>query len=235
MIENGNIDGKLNEIASIVIKEKRLKHGYSLEDVVNKMNNIITRQSLYRYENNDARMKVDIFNKICSSLNEDPEVVWNEINKRFSNSINIDNARLIQQAKPFIQIPILGRIPAGTPIEAIEEIIGWEDIPAHWVKNNEKYFALLIDGDSMLPEYRTGDIIIVRQISDYDSGNDCVVLVNGYDATFKRIIKEEDGIKLKPLNNDYETKKYNSEEIINKPVIILGVAREVRRKLDGQF
>ena len=114
--------------------------------------------------------------------------------------------------------------------EAIEDILGYEDIPSQLVKNGERYFALKVNGDSMYPEYQTNDIVIVKQQPDCNTGDDCVVLVNGYDATLKRIIKEVDGIKLKPLNNDYETKKYTNQDIINKPVIIVGVVKELRRK-----
>ncbi len=146
-------------------------------------------------------------------------------------NLSCDSGTFIELSNQIVKIPILGTIPAGTPIEAIEDILGYEEIPAEWIKNGDKYFALLIDGDSMFPEYRTGDIIIVKQVNDCNSGSDCVVLVNGYDATFKRVIKEQDGIKLKPLNNDYDTKKYSIEEISSKPVIILGIAKEVRRKI----
>ena len=87
-----NLDYQLNKIASIVIKEKRLQKGYSLEEVANKLNNIITRQSLYRYENNEARMKNNIFKKICLALNENPSDVWEEINNRFLNHIDFDKS-----------------------------------------------------------------------------------------------------------------------------------------------
>ena len=86
-----NLDYQLNKIASIVIKEKRLNKGYSLDDVVNKLDNIITKQSLCRYENNEARMKNKIFKKICLALNEDPKEIWDEINNRFSKNIGLDN------------------------------------------------------------------------------------------------------------------------------------------------
>ena len=82
----------------------------------------------------------------------------------------------------------------------------------------------------MYPEYLPNDTIIIKQQPDCNSGDDCVVLVNGYDATFKKIIKETDGIKLKPINNDYETQKYSNEEIKNKPITIVGVCKEIRRK-----
>lgn len=82
-----NLDYQLNKIASNVIKEKRIKKNYSLEELANKLNNIVSRQSLYRYENNEARMKNNIFKQICLALNENPNEVWEEINNRFLNSI----------------------------------------------------------------------------------------------------------------------------------------------------
>lgn len=149
-----------------------------------------------------------------------------------NNTIKVDdNINYIGNISRTVQIPLLGKVPAGIPIEAIQDILGYEDIPYELIKNGERYFALKIDGNSMYPEYKTNDIIIVKQQADCISGQDCVVLVNGYDATFKRVIKEIDGIKLKPLNNDFETVKYTNDDILNKPVIIVGVATEVRRKL----
>lgn len=130
-----------------------------------------------------------------------------------------------------IKIPILGKVPAGVPIEAIEDILGYEDIPADMVKNGVRYFALKVNGDSMYPDYRTGDIIIIRQQPDCESGDDCVVMVNGDDATFKRVIKQENSIILKPLNNEYEPYYFNEYDIMAKPVKIIGVAIEIRRKL----
>lgn len=141
-----------------------------------------------------------------------------------------DNIDYIELSTKVAKIPILGKVPAGVPIEAIQEILGYEDISVDLVKHGEKFFALYVKGNSMIPEYLPNDIIIVRQQQDCNSGDDCIVLVNGYDATLKRVIKEEDGIKLKPLNNDYETHKYTQEEILKKPVVIVGVVKELRRK-----
>lgn len=97
-----NLDYELNKIASNIIKEKRLAKGYSLEELANKLNNIITRQSLFRYENNEARMKNRIFKKICLALDEDPNIIWNEINNRLIgydvpiNDSNINNQNITE-------------------------------------------------------------------------------------------------------------------------------------------
>ena len=133
--------------------------------------------------------------------------------------------------KKGIRIPVLGSVPAGVPIEAIQDILGYEEIPASMLKSGNNYFALKIDGDSMYPDYKTGDIIIIKQQSDCNSGDDCVVMVNGDEATFKRVIKKEKSIILKPLNNNYEPYYFDEYEILTKPVKIIGIAIEVRRKL----
>lgn len=147
------------------------------------------------------------------------------------SEISIDNARYIETTTKTIKIPVLGKVPAGVPIEAIQDILGYEEIPASMLKSGNNYFALKIDGDSMYPDYKTGDIIIIRQQNDCNSGDDCVVMVNGDDATFKRVIKQEKSIILKPLNNNYEPYYFDEYEILTKPVKIIGIAIEVRRKL----
>lgn len=156
---------------------------------------------------------------------------WFPDNKEDLTNITIDNARYIETTTKTVKIPILGKVPAGVPIEAIEDIIGYEEIPASMLRDGNNYFSLKIDGDSMYPDYKTGDIIIIRQQSDCNSGDDCVVMVNGDDSTFKRVVKQEKSIILKPLNNEYEPYYFDEYEIMTKPVKIIGVAVEVRRKL----
>lgn len=156
---------------------------------------------------------------------------WFPDNKEDLTNITIDNARYIETTTKTVKIPILGKVPAGVPIEAIEDIIGYEEIPASMLRDGNNYFSLKIDGDSMYPDYKTGDIIIIRQQSDCNSGDDCVVMVNGDDATFKRVVKQEKSIILKPLNNEYEPYYFDEYEIMTKPVKIIGVAVEVKRKL----
>ncbi len=146
-------------------------------------------------------------------------------------NIDIDNARYIETTTKTIRIPILGRVPAGIPIEAIQDILGYEELPASILKNGNDYFALKIDGDSMYPDYQTNDVIIIRQQSDCNSGDDCVVMVDGEDATFKRVIKQEKSIILKPLNNKYEPYVFDEYEILTKPVKIIGKAIKVVRNL----
>lgn len=130
-----------------------------------------------------------------------------------------------------VRIPVLGTIPAGIPLEAIEEVLDWEEIPRDWTRGGKEYFALRITGNSMEPDYRDGDVLIIRRQDDCESGDDCAVMVNGDDATFKRVRKSERGVSLTPLNPAYETLFYTNEEANELPVRILGVVVELRRSL----
>lgn len=131
-----------------------------------------------------------------------------------------------------IKIPVLGVIPAGTPIEAVEDILDYEDISEDMARRGN-YFALKVRGDSMLPTVKDGDVVIVRQQEDAESGQICVVMINGYDATLKEIKKEPNGIWILPHNpnSDFKPSFYSKEEIIKKPIRIIGVAVEIRRSL----
>lgn len=125
---------------------------------------------------------------------------------------------------------VYGTIPAGIPMECIEDIIDTEEISADMLKGGKQYFGLKVKGDSMEPDYLDGDIIIFQKQDDCENGDDCVVMVNGNDGTFKRVFKNENGIILQPLNNKYQPMIYSNEQIENLPVRILGVFEELRRK-----
>ena len=136
-----------------------------------------------------------------------------------------------QPARPgYIRIPVLGRVAAGIPIDAIEEIIDWEDISADTAGGGE-YFGLQIKGHSMEPKISDGDVVIVRRQPDVDSGDIAVVLVNGDDATVKKVKKSPQGVTLIPSNPAYEPMYYSNKEIESLPVQILGRVVELRAKL----
>lgn len=132
------------------------------------------------------------------------------------------------------RIPVLGSIPAGIPLEAIEEIIDWEEIPESMCAGGKEYFALEVKGDSMWPDYLPGDVVIVRKTPCFESGDVCVVYVNGYDATLKQVKSQDDGaMTLVPRNQSYPPRTYSKEEVMELPISIAGVVVELRRKIKG--
>ena len=128
-------------------------------------------------------------------------------------------------------VPVLGYVKAGIPIEAVEEVLGYEEITPHMASTGE-HFALMIKGDSMLPRFCPGDVVIVRKQSDINNGEIAVVLVNGSDATVKKVFKRDNNLMLVSLNTAYEPIVYSSSDIINSPVIIIGKVVELRAKFN---
>ena len=149
---------------------------------------------------------------------------------------NCTRSDLMEEPKSFINkkhgvtIKVLGRVAAGLPIEAVENIIDTEEIPEELARTGE-FFGLQIHGDSMEPRMYEGDVVIVRKQDDAESGDIVIAMVNGNDATCKRLTKYANGITLSSLNAKYEPLIYSNEEILEKPVKILGKVIELRGKL----
>lgn len=128
-----------------------------------------------------------------------------------------------------VRIPVLGRVVAGIPIEAVEEILDYEEITPELAATGE-FFALQVKGDSMLPKLEEGDIVIVKKQEDVETGDIAIVLVNGDEATIKQVKKVEGGIMLYGFNPDvYEPHFYSNRQIESLPVRILGKVIESRR------
>ena len=127
------------------------------------------------------------------------------------------------------RIPVLGKVVAGIPLGAIEDIIDYEEIPHSMAKSGD-YFALQIKGDSMEPRIKEGDVVIVRKQPDVESGEGAIVLVNGDEATIKKVQKFNGGINLVPSNPAYEVKTYSNDDIESLPVSIIGKVVELRAK-----
>ncbi len=140
-----------------------------------------------------------------------------------------DKLTAISSTSHAVIINVLGRVAAGIPIEAIEDIIDTEEITEEMAKTGT-FFGLQIHGDSMEPRIMDGDVVIVRKQDDAESGDIVIATVNGDEATCKRLRKYRDGIELIANNPTYKPLFYTNEEIINKPVRIIGRVVELRAK-----
>lgn len=153
-----------------------------------------------------------------------------------ANYFNIQKADLVESRNTLAHtsnsavVFVYGTIPAGIPMECIEDIIDTEEISADMLKGGKQYFGLKIKGNSMYPDYLDGDTIILEKTDDCESGDECCVMVNGSDGTFKKVLKNENGIILQPLNSEYQPMFYTNEQIKSLPVRIIGKVVELRRK-----
>ena len=127
-----------------------------------------------------------------------------------------------------IKIPVLGKVKAGYDYLAQENIIGYESIDN--VSDPENYYALQVTGDSMEPLFSDGDIAIVHKQDDFDSGNTCIILVNGDEATVKKVVKMDDGIDLIAMNPYYPVRHFTKNEMNEIPVKVIGKVVEARKR-----
>ena len=122
-------------------------------------------------------------------------------------------------------IPVLGKIAAGLPIEALENQTENLPLSKSFLGSNE-YFALKVEGDSMINAgINTGDYVIIKKTNIAESGKIVVALIDDHEATLKRMRKKGPSIALESANPAYETKIYNNER-----VKIQGVLASLYRK-----
>ena len=204
------------------IKKRRLELGLNLEDVASILG--VSISTVSRYETKDIEnMGIDKVDSLATALQCTPAYLmgWGTNTAESQDDIT----------PGIIRIPVLGVIPAGIPIEAIEDIIDYEEVPADWGKGGKEFFGLKLKGDSMSPKYLDGDVVLFEKAETCESGTDAAVMVNGYDATFKKVVENENGVILQPINPTYEVKFYSNEEIESLPVRVMGVAVELRRSI----
>ena len=183
----------------------------------------IQKAAISKYENGRAEPSTEVLKKMSAFFGVSIDYLLGNSPVKVSNQTSSD----IQG----VRIPVLGRVVAGIPIEAVEEILDYEEITPELAASGE-FFALKIRGHSMEPRMMEGDVVIVRRQDDVESGDVAIVLVNGNEATVKRVKKQEDGITLIATNTSvYEPHYYSNKEIEELPVRILGKVVELRGKL----
>ena len=157
-------------------------------------------------------------------MGEDEEVATPiDLSSRLPNMVPID-------ARTF-RVPIVGRVAAGRPIVADEEIVGYEYIDNKYSKDSHEYFGLRIVGKSMEPTIMDGDIVIVRRQNYVENGEIAIVLIDGEEATAKEVKESADGITLIGHNTAvYTPHFYSAQEVKNLPVQIIGrVVQSIRK------
>ncbi len=116
-------------------------------------------------------------------------------------------------------VPVLGKIAAGAPIEALEDKTESLPLSKSFLGSNE-YFALKVEGDSMIDAgINTGDYVIIKKTNIAESGKIVVALIDDHEATLKRMRKRGPSVALESANPAYETKIYNTERVKKQGVL----------------
>lgn len=191
----------------------------------------LTVSAISMYENGNREPNFETLEVFADFFNVDMNFLLDK--KRASPAAPQDApAPLSSDRRKIARIPVLGRVAAGIPIEAIENIEDYEERYISVLEDPHDYFALRIVGHSMEPRIWDGDVVIAKKMADVDSGSVAVVFVDGEDATVKQIKKSDEGITLIGWNPSvYTPKFYTWAEVEKLPVQILGIVKEVRGKI----
>ena len=151
------------------LKELRIKRGFSLRKVDELTD--ITYSHLNMIENGIRKVTPALLKNLAQLYKVD----YLELYEKAGYIELIENEK---KENKYTHIPVLGRIPAGIPVEMVQDIIDYEDISEDMLRGGKEYFALKVSGESMYPEYLNGDVLIVLKQNDCESGQDAIVAVN---------------------------------------------------------
>ena len=196
-----------------ILKTLRTKKEWTQKDVAQLLG--IDRTTYAKYEAGSSEPSFEMLKKLSDlySVPADTLLGW-------SHSPGKSGCQLI---------PVLGDVAAGIPIEAVTDIVDYEEIDAAMAASGE-HFGLRIKGSSMEPRMMEGDVVIVRKQETAETGDTVVVLVNGDSATVKKIKIGPDGISLIPTNPAYDVQFYSAADVERLPVRVIGKVVELRAK-----
>lgn len=177
----------------------------------------ISKSTISRYLSGGYIAKQKNLLKLSLALHVEPKFLFSDAVEELDANLKV------------YSIPIVGKVMAGTPIDAIENITDYIRV-TNPAAADGSYYALHVTGASMEPEMREGDLVIVHKQDYFDSGDICIVLVNGDEATVKKVIKSDQGITLIGFNATvYPPHFYNVRQVEELPVRVIGKVKEVRR------
>ena len=144
----------------------------------------------------------------------------NDIYNSFSPSVIQGGLDIQNDKKKSNEIPVLGRIAAGTPVEAIQNEVSRISLPEELSKNGE-HFGLKVSGDSMIEAgINDGDTVIVKKTNTANNGEIVVALIDDHEAMLKRIRKKGKVVALESANKKYETKIFGPDRVKVQGVLV---------------
>jgi repressor LexA len=112
------------------------------------------------------------------------------------------------------EVPVMGRIAAGVPIEAISQVSHSVAVPGDMLAGSGHHYALEVKGDSMIDAgINDGDVVVIREDQTAESGDIVVALVDGQEATLKRFRRKGNAIALEAANPAYETRVFRDDQV----------------------
>jgi repressor LexA len=185
-----------------LMQSARIKAGLSQEQTIIKLSTLgieLSRSAMSKYETSVNSPSIELINALSKIYGTDPMIFLSD---DYSSTIHVMTNK----------IPVYGRIPAGIPFEAIQDLLEEVEIPS-WLAEKKGLFGLKVVGDSMNKVLPDGSIAVLQKTDTLNNGEIGAILVNGFDATLKKFYQLTDSIVLEPLsyNPDNKTLIYTDE------------------------
>lgn len=131
-----------------------------------------------------------------------------------ARALELKNIENINQETENIEIPFLGRIAAGNPIEAVTGSFEQISVPNYLLSNNEEHFTLEVSGDSMIDEgIFDGDVVVIKKIQHANTGEIVVALIDNNEVTLKKFRSFKNSIALEPANKNFKTRIFGEGRV----------------------
>lgn len=172
------------------LKKLRDLEGWTQEEVAKKLG--VTKQTYSNYEREERKPGLKMIQKLAEVYQVDIDRVFgSDLVKEEPIEYNVNE-----------QIPVIGTIAAGAPILAEQNILGYAPAPPMMKLQNRNVFYLEVKGESMNREFPNGSFVLVEQGVQVENGEIAAVLVNGDEATVKKIHQKDNILTLIPMSND---------------------------------
>ena len=200
---------------------KLVKENNTDINMLAKILGIKSKSTIYRYMNGEMSPKITTIKYLAEYFNVN-EIWLMGYDVPMERNDNIEsNAFPITDIPK--KVPVVGKISAGLPILATENIEGYEFAPSSQIKEGFTYFYLRVQGDSMNLKFSEGDIVLVQKQDTLENNEIGVILVNGYDATVKKYKAENGLVILEPMSTNPE----NTVQIYNPKNISIKIIGKV--------
>lgn len=205
-----------------LVRNRRSELGITLEEVGKIVG--VSKATVQRWESGAIKnVRRDKIEKLAKALQISPAYLmdWEEIPQNEPKNV-------FSVEGEYVKVPVVGRVAAGMGCLAENNIIDYEPILRESLTQGEDYVFLRVVGDSMYPEFKEGDLVLVRCQTSVDSGSYAVVIIDGEDGVIKKIVYDKDFIELHSINPMYPVRRFEGEDVLR--IQVFGLVKEIKRK-----
>ncbi len=184
-----------------------------------------TKQNIYKYENNIVtNIPSDKIEIMADIFSVSPAYIMGWESENDSRPLNIIPANI----SDYVNIPVIGKVAAGIECFAEDNIVDYEPVSPDDITEGDEYAFLKVVGDSMEPQFREGDLVLIRVQPSVDSGSYAVVIVDDENGLVKRVIYDKNWIELQSLNSIYAPRRFEGSEV--ERIRVFGLVKALKRK-----